>query len=342
MTDIDYDEIFTQIAGRAGSLDALFDRFFGFLKRRTDLYVTFDEKQQGATMGFPEGIAEQMVLTAMKKYPFQKYDDATAASAAAAATATAASNMSASGRKSTKAKGTKGAGETPPSPPPKDGGKQQHQHQTKTDHNTTVAAAAPAVEPSITSSPTTSTSTTTTSSSGSFIQYTDKGLQVPIGNGGITESYYWTQTLTEVSVYVDVSHGTRGKDVHCTITPSSLYVAVEGVTLVSGKLDDGVKAEESMWTLSTDAGSTCILITLDKRRKNWWKSIIDGHAAIDTQMVDSTQRVADYDEGTQASIRKIWFDEQQRRQGKPTSDEIRSDELLAKAWKAPGSPFLDK
>ena len=45
------------------------------------------------------------------------------------------------------------------------------------------------------------------------IRYNKEGKQIPIGNGGICDSYFWTQSLTETTVYVDVPDGTRGRDV---------------------------------------------------------------------------------------------------------------------------------
>ena len=51
--------------------------------------------------------------------------------------------------------------------------------------------------------------------------------KVPIGNGGVTDKYYWTQTLYELTVYADVPKGTRAKDVHCDISPNSLELRLK-------------------------------------------------------------------------------------------------------------------
>lgn len=48
-------------------------------------------------------------------------------------------------------------------------------------------------------------------------------------------------------------------------------------TLLEGALPEVVKVEDSMWTL--ESGKT-VVITLDKAKKNWWRSVIvvsDGH-----------------------------------------------------------------
>ena len=42
---------------------------------------------------------------------------------------------------------------------------------------------------------------------------------------------------------------------------------------------------------------------------------------------------------TQGAIRKIMFDQDQKRRNLPTSDEMQNEDMLRKAWDAEGSPF---
>ena len=46
-----------------------------------------------------------------------------------------------------------------------------------------------------------------------------------------------------------------------------------------------------------------------------------GDTEIDKQSIDTTQHVHDFDQQTQADIRKVMYDQQQKMMGKPTSDE---------------------
>jgi hypothetical protein len=55
-----FDDIFLQVAGRAGGIQPLLDSFFGFLSRKTDFYVQYDPNVR-ARMGFAPGAAERMV-----------------------------------------------------------------------------------------------------------------------------------------------------------------------------------------------------------------------------------------------------------------------------------------
>ena len=117
------------------------------------------------------------------------------------------------------------------------------------------------------------------------VRVNEMGKQIPIGNGGIGEKHYWTQTLKEATVYIDIGHeNIRGKDVQCVIRPRYLSLTVRGEEYLSGELEDAIKVDESMWTISSDSGSQ-VIITLDKGRPNWWKHILIGDPEIDTTKV---------------------------------------------------------
>lgn len=161
-------------------------------------------------------------------------------------------------------------------------------------------------------------------------QLNEKGKQIPIGNGGVADNYYWTQTLNELTVYIDVDNTSRGKDVKCTIAPKSLSLSVKDQPLVNGPLEDVVNTGESMWTISSakGEGSSQVVISLEKTRKTWWKHIIIGHPEIDTSKVDSTQKIDEYDEETQATIRKLMFEQRQKR-------------MLGETGETPSGPMID-
>jgi len=301
------DELFTQIAGRAGSLDVLLNQFFGFLNRRTDLYVTFDPKQQRATMGFPEGIAEKMVLESMKKFPYRALEMGGPGAGAPTPPAAKKSPVSDAGKAAA-------VNADAPRPPSKAGDKDNGKSGQHT------SSAVPRVAPSA-------------------AVRTKAGKLVPMGNGGFTDKYYWTQSLEEITVYVEIPHGTRGKDVDCEIHASRMKLAVKGEVLMDGPMDGTVAVDDCMWTLSSD-GAASVIIHLEKRKKTWWSCILEGDDEIDTNLVDSTRKVADYDESTQGTIRKMMHDERQKRRGLPTSEDDANAALLEKVKLAPGSPFL--
>ena len=65
-----------------------------------------------------------------------------------------------------------------------------------------------------------------------------------------------------------------------------------------------------------------MIVTLDKYQKKFWSNVLVGDPEIDTEQVDSRRHISDYDEITQAQIRKTIFDQTQYHKGLPSSDEI--------------------
>lgn len=190
------------------------------------------------------------------------------------------------------------------------------------------------------------TTTTTTKSAAKeikpksdTIRYTDEGKQIPIGNGGSTSRYVWTQTLEEVTVHIPLPEGIRAKDLDVKIGTNSLSICQKGETNASsestnanvippieGTLFGKIRPSESTWTLeSSKQKITTLQLILDKYQKTWWSIVLSGDTPlIDTTMVDSTRHIGTYDDETQAEIRRIMHDQRQERLGLPTS----SDEML--------------
>jgi HSP20 family molecular chaperone IbpA len=167
------------------------------------------------------------------------------------------------------------------------------------------------------------------------VEYTEDGLQIPVGNGGSTPQYKWTQTLEETTVLIGIPEQLRAKDLDVKITSSSLSVKSKHPlsaskssssssssssthTFVDGELFAKVRPDESTWTVE---GGVMIL-TLDKYQKKFWPNVLVGDEQIDTEQVDSRRRISDYDEITQAQIRKTIFDQNQYHLNLPSSDEI--------------------
>lgn len=154
-------------------------------------------------------------------------------------------------------------------------------------------------------------------------------------NGAITDKYYWSQSLQEVTLEVEVDE-CRAKDVKLDITATRLSIKCKGKVVLEGKLHEKVNTEETMWHLDDNRR---IVVSMEKQRETWWKCVLEGDQEIDTSKVESTRSMDEYDGETQGAIRKIMFDQNQKVQGKPTSDQIRTADMMKDAWNAPGSPF---
>jgi hypothetical protein len=78
----------------------------------------------------------------------------------------------------------------------------------------------------------------------------------PIGNGGVTDKYSWTQTLSELQVVISAEQlglagvSMKGKMLDIDIKKKALKIGVKGKEpLIDGELHQQVKLENSMWTI---------------------------------------------------------------------------------------------
>ena len=222
MEDDKFDEVFMQIAGQIGSVQGLLDKFFGFMHRKTDFYVEYDESTVEAMMGFPRGKAEKMILNSFSKNKMKDYLTQVEGTAAPSATKLNSSNS----------QGT------------------QDVLLSISDCSVTDILSNPS--PKIKS-----------------VDLNSKGQQMPIGNGGVADTYYWTQTLTEVTIYIDAESASRGKDIDCLIHPKSLKVVLLGNVLIEGEFEEAVRVDESMWTLNIGmflfAATFRCIVSFDRR-----------------------------------------------------------------------------
>lgn len=106
--------------------------------------------------------------------------------------------------------------------------------------------------------------------------------------------------------------------------------------LLDGELPEKIRSDESLWSLENNQ---TLQISLEKLKKSWWSSAFKGDAEIDTNQVDSTRQIHEYDAETQGAIRKAMFDEQQKQLGLPTSDAMLTESIMAQARNAPNSPI---
>lgn len=162
-------------------------------------------------------------------------------------------------------------------------------------------------------------------------------------NGCECTNYRWSQTVDEIVMFIDCAPADgvalKAKELQVDVKRKSVRVALRGAAgrvVVEGDLFGEINQEEVLWHMEH---GRYVTLTMEKNKHTWWKSALVGHTEIDTQKVDSTCKLEDYDEGTQAAIRKIMFDQHQKAQGLPTSEELSQQDMLRKAWDAEGSPF---
>jgi hypothetical protein len=322
-----------------GDLRQLLFAFFSFLNRRTDFYLVPHPDDDGPEMGFAEGDAEKLLLAAFRQFPLRRIPKgAGRKQGGSAGAAPAAPPTSGKRDKSTAVKSTQEATGQTPTP----------MYEKLNEDTTAPIDKIPskdkaAVDSAVENLP----------SNMIGVKYNEKGLQIPVGNGGSTPQYKWTQTLEEATVLVAIANSLRGRDLDVSVTPSRLSVKSKAPlpgedapqSFLEGELVEKICADESSWTLEGGV----MIVTLDKLHKKFWSTVLVGDEKIDTELVDSRRNIADYDEATQGQIRKIIFDQTQYHKGLPSSDEILGKEKFTTTTDdsdipdlPPGVEYIDK
>ena len=133
----------------------------------------------------------------------------------------------------------------------------------------------------------------------------------PVGNGGITDKYTWTQTLAETTVSVALPAGTTAKMLNVTIEPDSLHVSLKGgdkTVYLSGAPDEKIDSDNATWTLETDGkGGKLLDLFLPKLNKmSWWKCVVKGDPCINTKkIVPENSKLEDLDGDTRSTVEKM-------------------------------------
>lgn len=116
--------------------------------------------------------------------------------------------------------------------------------------------------------------------------------------------YKWRQTLSEVDINVEIPAGLRGRDLAISIQKQTLSVGVKGKDpIMSGPLHKPIKVEDSTWLLD----GTDLQIQLFKiNQQEWWDSVIEGHAKINTKRIQpENSKLSDLDGETRGMVEKM-------------------------------------
>jgi len=294
-----------------GDLRLVFHSFFSFLNRRTDFYALHNQNDvdEGVkvSMGFKEGDAEKLLLAAYRQFPLRRMPPVSQLKQAdSKKVAVPAKKDSETATKTKKESQSTTVSPTPPA----------EQKKTGTETDATKAES--------------KNEETSESASKAIagVRYTEDGFQIPVGNGGSTKDYKWTQTIQEITIAMPLPSNpdTRAKDLSVQIKQSTIDVhhKLLDKSLLNGEFIDKIRVDESTWSIE----SNLILITLEKVDKRWWNRVLEEDTeSIAVSLVDKTHKISDYDEATQGMARKILFDQRQERLGLPSSDEIMGNEV---------------
>jgi hypothetical protein len=159
-------------------------------------------------------------------------------------------------------------------------------------------------------------------------------------NGDSTEKYKWSQDITEVIVQIDLPPKTSAKQITVDIKTKNLKVVNKntGEELINGELFERIHAEDSFWSI--EDGERLIL-TLTKAQEVIWKTIILGDKEIDPKQVDNSKRLDEFDVETQGHLHKVLYEQNRKLNGLPTTEEMEQQKLMEKVFNAENSPYKD-
>ncbi|OAA54330.1 nuclear movement protein [Niveomyces insectorum RCEF 264] len=146
--------------------------------------------------------------------------------------------------------------------------------------------------------------------------------------------YKWTQTIGDLDLTVSIPGNLKARDLVVDIQRTSLTVGIKGQEpFVKGDLPHAVRTSESTWTLAGNPdGTKTIEVHLDKSNKmEWWPHVVTTAPTIDvTRIQPETSSLSDLDGATRGMVEKMMYDQRQKEQGKPTSDEQKKMDILQK------------
>lgn len=154
-------------------------------------------------------------------------------------------------------------------------------------------------------------------------------------NGSSFEKYCWSQSYNEVDLFLKLPENVKSRDLIVQSTSKAINVKLkDGTKLLDGELCKACKLDP-IWSVDNNE----LQIHFEKVKEIWWDCFITSEPKLDISKIDCTKPIEDLPEDAQAKIQELQWNQEQKRLGLPTSDEIKNLETLKKAWNAEGSPF---
>ncbi|GAB7325790.1 hypothetical protein MBLNU13_g09880t1 [Cladosporium sp. NU13] len=146
--------------------------------------------------------------------------------------------------------------------------------------------------------------------------------------------YKWTQTIADLEVTIEIPGNFKGKDLDVKIAKNSVKAGIKGQdAIIEGTFPHPILLDDSTWTLeSTPSGAKELSIQLAKANKmEWWEHVVTSAPRIDVSKISpEDSKLSDLDGETRGMVEKMMYDQRQKEQGKPSSDEEKKAEIMRK------------
>ncbi|XP_046414301.1 nudC domain-containing protein 3 isoform X1 [Neodiprion virginianus] len=110
----------------------------------------------------------------------------------------------------------------------------------------------------------------------------------------------------------------------------------EWIVTFDEELSFKTQREESMWCIIP---GYYVHVHLEKATERWWEALTKGEPHIDLTKIDCSRPIEDLGANEQMKVQELMWNHQQKLLGKPTSEQCNLERVLKKAWNAEGSPF---
>uniref|UniRef100_A0A7S1B0K3 Nuclear migration protein nudC n=1 Tax=Noctiluca scintillans TaxID=2966 RepID=A0A7S1B0K3_NOCSC len=306
-----FDGVLLNVAQQAGSIENIFDMFFGFMQRKTDFFTGAQD----------EAAAEQICLKYFRKH---------AKVGQKRRLELAEQNKAADEERKRRAEAKKAKDEEEYRQRQATSKKRESEEEQPKIEEVTEEEAEKIKDEKKNKSKDEEAAKEPKSEEQDGEKSDDDKEPPPTGNGGATDKYTWTQTLSALEVHVAIRPGVKAKEVVCDIGADTLKVGIKGEPLLlKGKMHSKVKPDDCMWTL---VDNKIVQISLEKfDGMKWWSCVLEGDACINTKkIVPENSKLSDLDGETRMTVEKMMYDQRQKSIGKPTSDQEKQHDMLEK------------
>lgn len=296
-----YDELFLAIASSEGNIEGLLDAFFSFLSRKTDFFHVMtrpDEK-----IGFPPHKAFNMLQECFEKHQ-QNY-------LSRAQPHLLGSKIFESIRPNKNAQQSSGDKKGNSSKKQLDAGAQERvpEKKSQNDAKTTDKNASPESSPQpCGNQPIDKTERQEAEHRAAIggsneqqqpLQNRKQIHRISTHNGGRSPLYYWNQSMTDLQAefLLPEPHPIDKQQLKVDLGSTGLRIEYKGVTVWDGEFYESpipLDGGGTLWTIDDSK----LLVMLEKPRETWWGNVFKGEEEIDTNKVDSTRKMNEFDPET--------------------------------------------